>query len=43
MNENGRFETVRIIRGPDARVRAVDYAWDRFRDFEEVTVQPYRR
>lgn len=43
MNENGHFETVRIFRGPDARLRAVDYARRRFGEFEEITVQPYRR
>jgi hypothetical protein len=43
INENGRFETVRTFRGPDSRLRAIEYARDRFGELDEITLQPYRR
>lgn len=47
MNENGRFETVQIFRGPDARMRAIDWARNAstsqcFGEFDEIKPQPYR-
>lgn len=43
INANGRSETVRSFRGPDARLRAIDYARHRFGEFDEITLDPYRR
>ena len=40
MNENGRYETVLIFRGANARENAIAYARRRFSTFEEIPVQP---
>lgn len=42
-NEDGSYETVGTFLGPDARLRAINYARHRFGEFDEITLQPHRR
>jgi hypothetical protein len=42
-NEDGGCEMARTFLGPDARLRTINYAQRRFGQFDEITLQPYRR
>jgi hypothetical protein len=43
MDEDRGYECVEVFAGPNARQRAIDYARYRFSDFDEITLEPYRR
>ena len=42
MDRDGGYEAIEIFAGPDARQRAIDYARDRFGEFDEIELPPYR-
>jgi hypothetical protein len=42
IDEDGGYECVEVFAGPNARHRAIDYARHRFREFDEIELEPYR-
>lgn len=42
MDEDGGYQVVKVLTGPDARQQAIQYAEHEFGAFDEIRLEPYR-